>query len=289
MARFEVASSASMPHSPMIGPVNRKKPSTASAIKKPKKPKSDEDTIHAAERDKLLSNLEEVHLEPFNIHTEDGKVSANEYFAEHGMVVAWVHKDEEERKWFQRMMVTELWETTIGGQAMTPEFASKVPRITDEASFKRFVGALPASLKKQIKESLGELIFPHTGFGGPCMNRIWHMWCTWWLRQHEELADLAGMILGTKKILCSIDRGSIKLPKMGDHEWIHKDQEMSLEEPTNAEIQGKFCATKGSFICAQGTHKQHSEIFKRYSPHYKKSSSAKWAFLPKKPDPLRLF
>lgn len=264
-------------------------PRSPTKPKKIPKPTVETNNFDQKTQDNLLKNLEEIHLPAFKIDTDEGVMAAKEFFDEWGLVIVYPHKDEEERKWFKDKMITESWNTVMENQAMTPRYASRITKITDAESLKAFSGDLPQSLKKEQDDTFGELPFPHSAFGGPCMNAIWVMSCTWWMRQHERLALLAGKILNTDDPKCALDRCSIKLPGKGDSEWIHKDQNKDLEKPTNSEIQGKYCTTKGSFVCVPGSHKQHEEMYSTYAPHYKKTKSAKWAILPDKPDPLNLF
>ena len=71
----------------------------------------------AAEKDrsdeKAQDKLEEIDLTPLEVDTDEGIMAAEDFFDKEGLVVVYVHKDEEKLKWFTKKMITETLNTVV--------------------------------------------------------------------------------------------------------------------------------------------------------------------------------
>ena len=260
---------------------------SASKTKQKKQPKSNDLSTKAQKL--LLSKVEKVDVAPFHANNQDGAEAACAFFKANGFVLIWLYSMEADRMDFKRRMITETWNKVMDNQAMTPFLRGQITKITDDKSYNDFCGELPGYLKQEHAATFGEMLFPHCGFGGPSMNAMWNMDCQWEARQNPGYARFAKLVFESDEVFCALDRPTVKFPGMGVVEWIHKDHRMDQAEPTNTEIQGKFCANEGVFVLVTGLQNEHKEMYTHYAPHYKNSNSAKWALLPDKLDHLNLF
>ena len=272
-------------------PPNRKKP--RAPVKSKKLPLTTAEVSAKKQTDKnalaLLAKAPVIEMKPLNIKTRQEIEHAGDMLEEIGLVICNVHDSEEDRLAFQKEVVTQVWNSVLSEQALTPEKEAQVRYITDEISLKWYTGDLPKWLEKELNTAFKKMIFLHSGFGAPSSNKSFNLPCSWKLRCSKRLCKFARYYLGTKNVYPSLDRVVCKCPGNGEHDFLHKDQDINTPVRTKKTLHGKYVATKTTFLFVPNSHKDHEGMYHTYRPLYPNTSGDKWGLDPTKDDPFNLF
>ena len=272
-------------------PSTRKKPRAPAKIKKTPLTPAEEKAKKKAEKDalRLLAKVPLMEMKPLDLKTPEEIEYAADKMKEIGVGIGNVHDSESDRLAFQKEVITQVWNSILSDQALTPEKAAQVRYITDELSLKWYSGDLPKWLEKELYNAFKKMTFLHCGFGAPSSNKSFNLNCSWKLRCSKRLSKFAQCYLRTKDIKFSIDRCIAKFPGQGDQEFLHKDQDINTPVRTGTQLHGKYCATESTFLFVPRSHKDHEEMFRVYKPLYPDTSGDKWGLDATKEDPLNFF
>lgn len=146
---------------------------------------------------------------------------------------------------------------------------------------------LTDSLEKTEVKKLYEIWPLHKTFGAPTELDIFHLTIFWKIRQDPRLYNLYRQLLHTDKLLTTIDRASIKLPGMGETEFIHIDRDIHnwTDDPP---LQSMIFFSDSYFNAIPKSHTKdfHNNIINTYEIPPKKSRSM--TMIDKKKDPKLL-
>ena len=237
----------------------------------------------------LLRKVPLMEMESLNMTTREEINRASDVLEEIGVSVCNVHDSEEERLAFQKEVVTQVWNSMLDEQALSPEKAAQVRYIIDDISLKWYTGDLPKWLEKELNRAFNKMTYLHCGFGAPSSNKSFNLECSWKLRCNKKLAKFAQHYLNTKDVKYSFDRCIAKLPGAGEEDFLHKDQDINTPKRTKSQIHGKYCATESTFLFVPRSHHDHEEMYETYRPMYDGVTGDKWGLDPTKDDPLNFF
>ena len=110
----------------------------------------------------------------------------------------------------------------------------------------------------------------HSGFGAPCEGTSFNGRDQWAQRGNWSLREMAARLADVDdvaNIVAMVDRKFIKFHGAGAEEFLHVDLNgKCLTHPRSGHegLQGKYMATKGSFLMSAGSHKMSTDDWAKY-------------------------
>jgi len=191
--------------------------------------------------------------------------------------------------------IIEIWNVVINRQLWSEKIQVKslrTGRALDplvQADREEFIEAVTSPLTPAMRQYFARLWTFHRGFGAPCDPGVFHLTCSWYVRENPDLVAVAQRLTGVTELWVDVNRSIAKLPGEGEVEFLHVDKSQgTLKSPDQPSVQGKVCYTPSRFVAVPGTHTPEAVDALLAQYPYLSKTAPKLGIDFTKPDPLGL-